>query len=255
MQNSFVGIIPARFASTRLPGKPLADLCGKTLIQRVYEQVSPALDDVFVATDDMRIAEAVSSFGGRYVITSDAHRSGTDRCREAYEKLGLNHNIIINIQGDEPFIQLEQLEALKACFTGADIQIATLAKPFLPEEDITSPNSPKVVINKLNEAMYFSRSAIPYFRGVPPAEWASLHIYYRHIGIYACRADVLHEITRLPQSPLELSESLEQLRWLEHGYKIKVGITTADSFGIDTPEDLEHARQRLSSAETILMKK
>jgi 3-deoxy-manno-octulosonate cytidylyltransferase (CMP-KDO synthetase) len=245
----FIGIIPARYASSRFPGKPLADLGGKTIVQRVYEQARLALETVCVATDDERIAAAVKSFGGRCIMTSDQHQSGTDRCCEAYFKIGRGFNVIINIQGDEPFIHPEHIETLKACFHDPGVQIATLVKPILPEEDFASTmsvsNTPKVVINRHREAMYFSRSIIPYFRGKPHTEWLGSHVYYRHIGIYAYRADVLSEITRLPQSPLELAESLEQLRWMEYGYKIKVGITNIDSIGIDTMEDLERARQRL----------
>lgn len=241
----FIGIIPARYASTRFPGKPLADMNGKPMIQRVYEQVQQTLDFVCVATDDIRIEEAVRSFGGHVVMTSDQHRSGTDRCYEAYQKAGNGYDIIVNIQGDEPFIHPQQIETLKTCFTDNNVQIATLVKPFHADDDFEStlfnPNSPKVVLNKQNEAMYFSRSIIPYVRGKQYTEWLFSQIFYKHIGLYAYRADVLKEITHLPQSPLELAESLEQLRWLENGYKIKVGITQQETIGIDTPEDMEKA--------------
>lgn len=241
----FIGIIPARYASSRFPGKPLVDMDGKTMIQRVYEQVVQAVDDVCVATDDERIEAAVKAFGGNVVMTSDKHRSGTDRCFEAYQKVGSGFDVVINIQGDEPFIHPEQIETIKACFTDDQVQIATLVKPFRSDADFEStlfnPNSPKVVVNKKSEAMYFSRSIIPYIRGKKYTEWLSSHVFYKHIGMYAYRADILAEITALPQSTLELAESLEQLRWLENGYKIKVGITEQETIGIDTPEDLEKA--------------
>jgi 3-deoxy-manno-octulosonate cytidylyltransferase (CMP-KDO synthetase) len=207
------------------------------------------LESVYVATDDKRIALAVKAFGGQVVMTSDQHESGTDRCCEAYLKVGRGYNVVINIQGDEPFIQPEHIETLKNCFIDPGTQIATLVKPLQADDDFASSlsfsNTPKVVINKYKEAMYFSRSIIPYFRGKPHTEWIANHTYYRHIGLYAYRADILREITQLPQSPLELAESLEQLRWLEYGYKIKVGITELESIGIDTPEDLVRARLRL----------
>lgn len=249
MHMKFIGIIPARYASTRFPGKPLADMDGKPMIQRVYEQVRGTVDEVCVATDDERIEKAVKAFGGNVVMTSHQHKSGTDRCYEAYQKAGGNYDVVINIQGDEPFIQPQQIETIKSCFTDGEIQIATLVKPFRPDDDfekvLFNPNSPKVVINRNNEAMYFSRSVIPYVRGKVFTEWLPNHTYYKHIGMYAYRADVLAEITRLPQSPLELAESLEQLRWLENGYKIKVGITDIETIGIDTPEDLDRAVEAL----------
>ncbi len=241
----FLAIIPARYASTRFPGKPLADMDGKPMIQRVYERVSEVISNVYVATDDTRIEEAVKSFGGNVVMTSDKHKSGTDRCYEAFTKVGNENDIIINIQGDEPFICKEQIEALMHCFDSEDVQIATLVKPFRPDDDfetaLFNANSPKVVVNKNMEAMYFSRSIIPYMRGKHFSEWLTNHTYYKHIGMYAYRADVLKEITSLPQSSLEIAESLEQLRWLENGYKIKVGITNQETIGIDTPEDMEKA--------------
>ena len=249
----FIGIIPARYASTRFPGKPLADLAGKPMIQRVYEQVQNVLDSVCVATDDNRIEAAVQAFGGNVIMTSDQHKSGTDRCYEAYCKIGDGYDVVVNIQGDEPFIQPEQIEILKACFIDDSLQIATLVKPFRPDDDfettLFNANSPKVVLNKKNEAMYFSRSIIPYMRGRKYTEWLPNHTYYKHIGLYAYRADTLKEITHLPQSPLELAESLEQLRWLENGYKIKVGITQQETIGIDTPEDMEKALAFLKNRE------
>ncbi|HIZ27554.1 MAG TPA: 3-deoxy-manno-octulosonate cytidylyltransferase [Candidatus Barnesiella merdipullorum] len=240
----FIGIIPARYASTRFPGKPLADMKGKYMIQRVYEQASKVLDRVCVATDDDRIFNAVQSFGGQVVMTSTLHRSGTDRCFEAYTNLGGHEDVVINIQGDEPFIKPEQIESLIACFDSPQTQIATLVRPFEATEGyeaLANPNSPKVVMNERHEALYFSRSVIPYLRGVEPAEWLARHTYYKHIGMYGYRADVLAQITRLPQSSLELAESLEQLRWLQNGYTIKVGITTQETIGIDTPADLQKA--------------
>lgn len=241
----FIGIIPARYASTRFPGKPLTDMNGKTMIERVYEQVKNTVDAVYVATDDERIKTAVTAFGGKVVMTSPNHKSGTDRCYEAYLKTGSDCDIIINIQGDEPFIHPSQIDTLKTCFDDVNTEIATLVKPFEAEEDFEStlfnPNSPKVVLNKKNEAMYFSRSVIPYLRGKEYTQWLHDHTYYKHIGLYAYRANVLKEITQLPQSPLELAESLEQLRWLENGYRIKVGITHQETIGIDTPEDMKKA--------------
>ncbi|MCQ2224449.1 MAG: 3-deoxy-manno-octulosonate cytidylyltransferase [Paludibacteraceae bacterium] len=247
-KNKFIGIIPARYASTRFPGKPLVEIGGKSMIQRVYEQVSQILDCVYVATDDSRIYEAVEKFGGKAVMTSDQHKSGTDRCFEAYNKTKSGKEIVINIQGDEPFIQPQQIQALCDCFDDPTAQIATLVKPFTVadgEAALFNPNSPKVVLNKNSEAVYFSRSVIPYKRGAETKDWLSLHQYYKHIGLYAYKADVLGEITQLPQSSLELTESLEQLRWIENGYKIKVGITKMETIGIDTLEDLERAEKFL----------
>lgn len=247
----FIGIIPARYASSRFPGKPLADMAGKPMIQRVYEQVKNCVDSVYVATDDVRIQQAVLHFGGNVVMTSQNHCSGTDRCFEAYQKIGQGYDIIINIQGDEPFIHPEQIESIKACFTDESVQIATLVKPFNESDDfetvLFNPNSPKVVVNKNNEAMYFSRSVVPYIRNKKYTEWLHSHTFYKHIGMYAYRPDILAEITRLPQSPLEQAESLEQLRWLENGYRIKVGYTYQETIGIDTPEDLEKAIQLLDA--------
>lgn len=245
----FIAIIPARYASTRFPGKPLADMAGKPMIQRVYEQVKKALDEVWVATDDVRIFEAVEAFGGKAVMTSSEHRSGTDRIQEAYSKIGGGFDVIINVQGDEPFIQPEQIESLKNCFDSKEVELATLVKPFKKEDGLDvlfNPNSPKVVINKKNEAIYFSRSIMPYIRDAHHTEWLDKHTFYKHIGMYAYRSDVLSEITKLPQSSLEKAESLEQLRWIENGYCIRVGYTTMETIGIDTPEDMEKAIAFLS---------
>lgn len=246
----FVGIIPARYASTRFPGKPLAMLGGKTVIQRVYEQVKDCFDDLYVATDDERIASCVNEFGGKYVMTSPDCKNGTERCLDAYKNLNLQCDVIVNIQGDEPFIQRKQVDALMACFDSAETDIATLVKPFEKAdglERLECPNSPKVIMNADGFAIYFSRSVIPYLRGVEKEQWLENHVFYKHLGIYAYRTDVLKEITVLEQSPLEKVESLEQLRWLENGYKIKVGITDIETIGIDTPEDLERAKKFAAS--------
>lgn len=250
----FLGIIPARYASTRFPAKPLANLGGKMVIQRVYEQVISVLNDTIVATDDVRIADAVNAFGGKVVMTSTSHKSGTDRCFEAYTKTPGDFDVIINIQGDEPFIQPVQLQAIMDCFKDPQTQIATLVKPFIPSDGydaLENVNSPKVVVNKNMQALYFSRSIIPYFRNKDRKDWLAGHTYYKHIGLYAYRAEVLREITSLPQSPLEITESLEQLRWLENGYVIKVGISEVETIGIDTPEDLEKAEAFLAKQHAV----
>ncbi len=239
----FIGIIPARYASTRFPGKPLADICGKTVIRRVYEQATQALDTVVVATDDERIYSAVEAFGGKVVMTRADHKCGTDRCLEAYESITTpswrtqndTDTVIINIQGDEPFIQPEQIKALMKCFEKEGTEIATLVRPYTDkdsQEALENVNTPKVEWDKeTGIAKMFSRKVIACADGS----------HYRHIGIYAYRADVLTKITKLPQSPLEIEERLEQLRWLENGYCIRVGITETPTIGIDTPEDLEKA--------------
>ncbi len=240
----FIAIIPARYESSRFPGKPLVDMDGKPMIQRVYEQVKKSIADVYVATDDERIMEAVESFGGKAVMTSVDHRSGTDRCNEAYKKIGQPFDVVLNIQGDEPFINPEQIDILKACFTDSSVEIATLVKPFDKNTEhnvLKNPSTPKVVISEKLEAIYFSRSIIPFLRDAQEPNWASLHTFYKHIGIYGYRTDVLKQITQLLPGVLEQAESLEQLRWIENGYKIKVGITTFETIGIDTPEDLQKA--------------
>ena len=241
----FLGIIPARYASTRFPAKPLAMLGGKTVIQRVYEQVAGVLDDAYVATDDERIEAAVKAFGGKVVMTSVHHKSGTDRCYEACTKIGGEFDVVVNIQGDEPFIQPEQLESIKACFLKDETtQIATLVKAFSPSDGLAAlqnPNTPKVVVDEQMHALYFSRSVIPYIRNKRPEEWLESHRFYKHIGLYAYRADVLQQITSMTPSALEVAESLEQLRWLENGLVISVGETTIETIGIDTPEDLQRA--------------
>lgn len=249
---TYIGIIPARYASSRFPGKPLADICGMTMIERVYRQASKELDEVVVATDDERIADAVRAFGGNVVMTSDTHRSGTDRCCEAYHKSGSKADVIINIQGDEPFIDPCQIAALKQCFDSDSTDIATLVRPFDRNgsyEALSDPNRPKVVVGDDMSAVYFSRSVIPYLRNYPREEWPSRAQYYTHVGMYAYRAAVLDRITSLPQSTLEIAESLEQLRWLQAGYCIKVGLTECPTIGIDTPEDLCHAIEFCKSIE------
>ncbi len=240
----FLAVIPARYASTRFPGKPLALIGDKPMIQHVYEQAKKAIENVVVATDDKRIYDAVEAFGGKVLLTSDKHRSGTDRCFEALQKMSGEYDVVINIQGDEPFIQPEQIETLKACFTDPKTEIATLIKPFDKDalwDDLSSPNTPKVVVNKRMEAMFFSRSVIPYLRGTDRTKWLNTHTYYKHIGLYAYKTNILAEITDLEPSALEKAENLEQLRWLENGYSIKVGITHQQTIGVDTPEDLEKA--------------
>lgn len=244
----FLALIPARYASTRFPAKPLAILAGKPIIQHVYERVSSIFEDAYVVTDDTRIEECVKAFGGRCVMTGTHHKSGTDRCFEALEKLGAGFDVVVNVQGDEPFIAASQLETIKQCFADAETQIATLVKPFTPADGIEAlenPNSPKVVLDNNNYAVYFSRSVIPYLRGVEKDEWLSHHTFYKHIGLYAYRAEVLKEITSMPLGVLEQAESLEQLRWLQAGYRIKVGTTDVETIGIDTPEDLERAKNFL----------
>ena len=237
----FIGLIPARYASTRFPGKPLALLNGKPVIQHVYEQAAKVLDAVYVATDDERIYNKVLAFGGKAVMTSTEHHSGTDRIEEALEKVGGDFDVVVNIQGDEPFIAQSQIETLCQCFVDKATQIATLGKPFECIEAAESPNSPKIVVDNRGYALYFSRSIIPFVRGTERQDWLSKYPFLKHLGIYAYRANVLKEITKLPQSSLELAESLEQLRWLQNGYRIKVGLTDVETVGIDTPDDLQRA--------------
>lgn len=243
----FIGIIPARFASTRFPGKPLAMLGGRTVIQRVYEQATAILDEAYVATDDERIYQAVEQFGGRAIMTRADHKSGTDRIEEAAEKIGTQADVIINIQGDEPFIQQSQIETLMHLFDEPTTQIGTLGKRFETIEAALNPNSPKIVTDKRGFALYFSRSIIPFIRGKEQGEWLQHFPFLKHLGLYAYRREVLREVTLLPQSPLEIAESLEQLRWLENGYRIRVGLTDVETVGIDTPEDLQRAEAFLAS--------
>ena len=241
----FMAIIPARYASTRFPGKPLAVLGGKTVIQRVYEQVSSVLSEVYVATDDQRIYDCVEGFGGKAVMTREDHKSGTDRIEEAVEKIGTDADVIINVQADEPFIQPSQVETLMHLFDAPETQIGTLGKLFESMEAVENPNSPKIVTDNRGFALYFSRRVIPYIRGLERNDWFGQYPFLKHLGIYAYRREVLAEVTRLPQSSLEKAESLEQLRWLQNGYRIRVGLTDVETIGIDTPEDLQRAEQFL----------
>jgi 3-deoxy-manno-octulosonate cytidylyltransferase (CMP-KDO synthetase) len=236
-----VGIIPARFASTRFPGKPLVDIAGQSMIQRVYKQAKKAacFKEVIVATDDARILDHVISFGGQAIMTSETHRSGTDRCAEVLSKLKDRPDVVVNIQGDEPFVDPSQLSVLVDAFEDQNTAIATLAKQLKDQNVLFNPNVPKVIFNEAMEAIYFSRSPIPYLRGEAESDWTSKHAYYKHIGIYAYRSDVLQKLAALPPSPLELAESLEQLRWLESGFRIRIRITLHESVSIDVPEDLQ----------------
>ena len=244
---NFIGIIPARYGSIRFPGKPLALLGNMPIIQHVWERCKEALEDVYVATDDNRIFSVVESFGGKAVLTSGDHRSGTDRCAEALKKIieetNKEFDCVINIQGDEPFIRSGQIALLKEAFNDPQTDIASLVRKIDNRNDIFDPNKPKVVFDKNKYALFFTRSPIPFIRGVNMDEWPGETVFYKHIGIYAFRSKVLEEITLLPPSSLELAESLEQLRWLENGYKIKLGITKHDNIGIDTPDDLQKARE------------
>lgn len=243
----FIGIIPARYASTRFPGKPLALLGCKPVIQHVYEKVAAVLEAAYVATDDERIYDAVKSFGGQVVMTRTDHKSGTDRIEEAIEKIGGEWDVVVNVQGDEPFVAKSQLDTICHCFDDPTTQIATLGKPFESMEAVQNPNSPKIVVDNMGFAMYFSRSVIPYVRGKEESSWLTHYPFLKHLGIYAYRKDVLRQVTQLPQSSLEIAESLEQLRWLQNGFKIKVGTTDVETVGIDTPQDLERAEEFLKS--------
>ena len=242
-------LIPARYASTRFPGKPLAEIGGRPMIQHVVEKAQAVSSDAFVATDDRRIYDRVESFGGRAVMTSEAHRSGTDRCYEAYQYVvalnGKKYDVVVNIQGDEPFIQPDQVLSLISCFEDPSVQIATLAKRFENNADIFNPNKVKVVCSAKGTALYFSRSAMPFCRGKQEEEWLDTTPFFKHVGMYAYRPEVLKEITSLPQGVLEKAESLEQLRWLENGYTIAVRETAHESVGIDTPDDLKRAEEML----------
>lgn len=234
-------IIPARYASTRFPGKPLAIIHGKPMIQYVYENCKQAFDWVYVATDDSRIVECVNSFGGKVVMTSANHPSGTDRCAEAAEKLSKLHpfDIVINVQGDEPSTQVDQLKLLASCFQDSDTEIATLISPITTNDVLFDQNKVKVVSNAKGFALYFSRQAIPFVRDHQPEDWLQKQDFFMHLGIYAYKAETLKEITNLKQTDLEKAESLEQLRWIENGYNIKTATTNHINVGIDTPADLE----------------
>ena len=234
-----LGLIPSRYASTRFPGKPLVDIAGKSMIQRVFEQAKKCgqLDEVVVATDDVRILNHVLEFGGNAIMTSTEHQSGTDRCAEV-SLLYPEFDVVINIQGDEPFIDPEQISKVISCFDSPDTQLATLIKKIGSEQELFNPNSPKVIINKNSEAIYFSRLPLPYIRGQEQENWLNHFTFFKHIGIYGYRADILQQVTKLPVSSLEKAESLEQLRWIENGYKIKVAETDLETYAIDTPEDI-----------------
>lgn len=236
-----LGIIPARYNSTRFPGKPLADINGKTMIQRVFEQstLSKRLSKVLVATDDERIANHVREFGGLLTMTSPQHQSGTDRCNEIIRNLSEEKwDAVINIQGDEPYIHPDQIDLLCGMFDEKETQIATLVKKITSPDELFNHNNVKVILNKRSEAIYFSRSPIPYNRNFPEQEWLKYSTYYKHIGIYGYRSNILNEIAALPKTNLEVTESLEQLRWIENGYSIKAEITSLESIAIDTPEDI-----------------
>jgi 3-deoxy-manno-octulosonate cytidylyltransferase (CMP-KDO synthetase) len=247
----FAGIIPARYASSRFPGKPLVMIGNKPMIQRVYEQAGKALEMVWVATDDKRIFDAVSAFGGKAVMTSIDHQSGTDRCAEAVEKIKIESgkviDVVINIQGDEPFIKPEQIALLMNCFVDETVELATLIRKVEPTEDLFNTNHPKVILNINGDAIYFSRAVIPYIRDAEKSDWPKKHDFYKHIGLYAYRTETLKRITILPRSPLEIAESLEQNRWIENGFRIRTAVTKWESVSIDTPDDLEKAKLLLKN--------
>jgi 3-deoxy-manno-octulosonate cytidylyltransferase (CMP-KDO synthetase) len=244
---NFLGIIPARYGSSRLEGKPLKDIAGKTMIQRVYEKASQALDTVYVATDDIRIEEVVKAFGGKVVMTSEAHENGTSRCLEAWEKIkGLeveSFDVAVNIQGDEPLLHPESLETIKSCFEDTETQFATLVIPVKDGNDVTHNNGVFVTFTTSGNAIYFSRTAIPALRDFPKEEWANHFQYHKHLGMYAYTYSALSEFASMPASSLEMAEMLEQNRWIENGGKIKVGITEHDVIAVDTEEDLERVRK------------
>ncbi len=237
-----LGIIPARYASTRFPGKPLALIKGKTMIRRVYEQaLKSELDAVAVATDDVRIADEVMSFGGRYVMTDPNHRSGTDRCREALDLVEEKYDAVVNIQGDEPFVNPLQINMLCDLIRKDDTCLASLAKRIVSADELFSPNTVKVVMNAKGDALYFSRNPMPFMRNVDRDEWMVKGVFYKHIGIYAYKAETLRQVAAMQASSLEIAESLEQLRWLENGMCIRMGITDAESVSIDVPSDIAKA--------------
>jgi 3-deoxy-manno-octulosonate cytidylyltransferase (CMP-KDO synthetase) len=246
---NFLGLIPARYGSTRFEGKPLQDICGKTMIQRVYEKASQALEIVYVATDDTRIADAVAAFGGKFIMTSESHENGTSRCLEAWNKIkdieGDNFDVAINIQGDEPLLNPESIQHIKACFDNASTEFATLVIPAKKKEDVADGNGVYVTISAQMNALYFSRAVIPPLRNFPKEEWFANHQYYKHLGMYAYSYSALSEFSEMPASALELAEMLEQNRWIENGRQIKVGITHHEVIAVDTPEDLERVRKIL----------
>lgn len=251
------GIIPARYASTRFPGKPLVQLAGRSMIEWVYDRASKAFETVAVATDDERIAAEVRRFGGWAVMTSLTHQSGTDRCAEALalmqKEIGVKADVVVNVQGDEPFVDPALLSRLVTCFDDQSVQIATVVKPLESTADLLNPNYVKTVISSSGRAIYFSRSPIPFIRGFAQEEWLNRHEFYYHVGLYAYRADILDRLTQLPSSSLEITESLEQNRWIENDYHICVIQTTGANIAIDTPEDLVHAQNIIQkSKDTIL---
>jgi 3-deoxy-manno-octulosonate cytidylyltransferase (CMP-KDO synthetase) len=239
----FTGIIPARYASSRFPGKPVIMIGNKTMVQRVYEQALKSIDNVYVATDDQRIYDVVLNFGGKAVMTSPEHMTGTDRCAEAIDKIteltGKKTEVVINIQGDEPLIRPEQIDLIKSCFHDKNVKIATLIRKTTPGEDIFNPNQPKVILDSEGNAIYFSRTAIPFIRDEEPSTWSENHVFYKHIGLYAYRTETLKRITKLKKGQLEMAENLEQNRWIENGIKIRTAVTEWESLGIDTPDDLK----------------
>lgn len=242
MAMKFIILIPARYGSTRFPGKPLAKIQGKPMIQHVFEKASALFDNVYVATDDNRILAAVTTFGGRAIMTSNKHQSGTDRCAEALDTIenttGKQFDVVINIQGDEPFIAPDQLKLITSCFEDKSTDIATLIKIIDKQTDLFDINKPKVIVDGKQHAIYFSRTPIPYIRNFEESHWIGKHTFYKHIGLYAYRSNILREITNLAQGKLELAESLEQLRWIENGYTINTRITNTENMAVDTPADL-----------------
>ena len=242
---NILGIIPARYASSRFPGKPLAIINGKSMIQRVYEQACKAkiLSEVIIATDSEAIANHIKTFNGKYIITSENHKSGTERCNEVLEKLQVKnpekkYDIVINIQGDEPYINPEQIKIVTNCFKDENVDIATLIKKIDSQDELTNPNVVKVVTDNDKNAIYFSRSPIPFLKNIDSKEWLKHQNYYKHIGIYAYKSEVLKKITKLKTGILEKAEGLEQLRWIENGYSIKTEITDYESHAVDVPEDI-----------------
>lgn len=241
------GIIPARFSSTRFPGKPLIDLAGKSMIQRVYERclLSKSLSDIIIATDDEIIFEHVKTFTDRVCMTSTNHPSGTDRCAEVVSQLNISTDVVVNIQGDEPLINPNQIDSLVNCFQDKQTQIATLVREIKDNEVLFNSNTPKVILDSNQFAIYFSRETIPHLRNIDKSEWLEKHTFYQHIGIYAYQTSILNSLTQLAPSILEKAESLEQLRWIENGYKIKTATTSEETFAIDTPEDIARVLEQL----------
>lgn len=239
-----VGIIPARYNSTRFPGKPLAMIKGKTMIRRVCEQGwKSKLDAVVVATDDVRIADEVMGFGGQYVLTDPNHRSGTDRCREALDLLENQYDAVVNIQGDEPFIDPMQINQVIELISRDDVRLASLAKRIEDEDELFSPNTVKVVMDNEDNALYFSRHPIPFMRNLDREEWLRQGVFFKHIGIYAYKSETLRQIAAMPPATLENAESLEQLRWLGNGLRIRIGVSHTENISVDTPSDLERVMQ------------